>query len=197
MKQKSIAIDVDDVLADHAEAFIVFTNQNYGTNIILEDYSDDWRNIWTDVDDDEVYRRAMEFLTIESVYNFEPKEGALEVLKGLSKTSELFIVTARPSHLTEVTIKWVEKYFSGIFKGVHMVPIWEPNNTVTKADICNQIGAKHLIDDNVEHCNIAHDGGMQSIVFGNYIWNRSLDINDGVVKCSNWQDIAEYFNLHK
>ena len=197
MKQKSIAVDVDDVLAEHAEAFIVFSNQNYGTNITLEDYSDDWRNIWTDVDDDEVYRRAMEFLTTESVYNFEPKEGALEVLKELSKTSELFIVTARPSHLTEITTKWVDKHFNGIFKGVHMVPIWEPDNTVTKADICNQIGAKYLIDDNVEHCNIAHDGGMRSIIFGDYTWNRLLDIDGGVEKCKSWQDVAEYFDLHK
>ena len=197
MKQKSIAIDVDDVLANHAEAFIVFSNKNYGTNITLDGYNDHWSNIWTDVDEDEVYRRAMEFLTIESVYNFEPKEGALEVLKELSKTSELFIVTARPSHLTEVTEKWVEKHFSGIFNGIHMVPIWEPNNTVTKADICNQIGAKYLVDDNVEHCNIANDGGMQSVIFGDYMWNKPLVINSNVAKCKNWSDVAEYFNLIK
>lgn len=195
MQRKSIAIDVDDVLADHAEAFIVFSNKNYGTNLTLDNYSDHWSDIWIDVDEDEVYRRAIEFLDTDTVYGFAPKSGALEVLKKLREQADLYIVTARPSHLTETTIKWADKYFPGIFKGIHMVPIWEPNNIVTKADICKQIGAKYLIDDNVEHCNIATDGGIRSILFGDYCWNNDLAINDGVTRCNTWHDVARYFDI--
>jgi len=194
MQRKSIAIDVDDVLADHAEAFIVFSNKNYGTNLSLGNYSDQWADIWIDVDDEEVHRRAMEFLTLETVYSFQPKSGAVEVLRKLSSNADLYIVTARPSHLTDITVKWMDKYFAGIFKGIHMVPIWEPNNVVTKADICKQIGAKYLIDDNVEHCNIAIDGGITSILFGNYYWNNDLVTNDGITRCNDWQQVAKYFN---
>jgi uncharacterized HAD superfamily protein len=40
MTRQSIAIDIDDVVVAHVDAFIEFSNKNYGTNYTIEDYVD-------------------------------------------------------------------------------------------------------------------------------------------------------------
>lgn len=185
---------MDDVLAGHAEAFIQFSNGNYTTNLTIEGYSDHWTDFWGDIGHDEIERRAMEFLTYESVNQFEPKEDAMKALANLSKNNDLFVVTARPRHLLDASHRWINKHFKDIFKDIHLVPIWEPNNKITKADICKQIGATYLIDDSVSHCNLVAEGGMKAILFGDYAWNRKEYINDGVIRCKGWSEVVDCIN---
>jgi 5'(3')-deoxyribonucleotidase len=192
MTRKSIAIDLDDVLAAHVEAFIAFSNAHYDTNLTVDDYSDYWASLWH-VDDEEIERRAVEFHVPESVAGYAVKEEAIVALQKLHKNYDLYIVTARAKALLAITQKWIDKYFPGIFAGVHFVPIWEPNNKITKADICNQIGATYLIDDLPRHCNVAAESGLTAILFGDYAWNRHEPLDEGVIRCKTWDEIVDYF----
>ncbi len=194
MKKESVAIDLDDVLAAHVESFVEFSNANYGTSLGVEDYSDHWADLWG-VEHDELERRATEFHIPETVAAFEVKEEAKTALQKLSDGHDLYIVTARSLHLVDTTIDWVNKHFAGLFKDTHFVPIWEPSNTITKADICRQIGASCLIDDLARHCNVAVQGGIKAILFGDYAWNRNEEIVDGVTRCKTWDDVLSYFGI--
>jgi 5'(3')-deoxyribonucleotidase len=193
MSRKTIAIDLDDVLAEHVEAFIEFSNIYYGTNLTVDEYSDHWVDLWGEIDREEIERRAAEFHTHESTIGYKVKKDAKRVLTELGRDNDLYIVTARPRHLIDTSLEWVRTHFDGIFKGVHFVPIWEPDNTVTKADICRQIGATYLIDDLVRHCNIAAEGGITAILFGDYSWNRDQTINPVVIICKTWDDVLTSF----
>jgi 5'(3')-deoxyribonucleotidase len=193
MKKQTIAIDIDDVLANHVEAFNAFSNKTYGTDLTIEDYSDRWADFW-DLSDDEIEKRALEFQTQEEIAGFKVKDESKEALEQLKENYDLVIVTARRKHIVDTTIKWLDKYFPEVFKGIHFVPIWVPSNKITKGDICKQVGADYLIDDVPKHCNLAAEVGIKAILFGDYSWNRNTEIAKDVVRCKDWQSVLNYFN---
>lgn len=191
MSKEVIAVDVDDVLAQHIPAFVNFSNEHYGTSLEIKDYSERWGNLWG-VDWDEVERRAKLFHDTH-VSSFEAFTDADRVLLGLKSSRDLVIVTARPKHLIPATHEWLEEYYSGLFSDVHFVPIWEPDNTVSKADICKEIGADYLIDDLPKHCNIAAEVGIKALLFGDYVWRDDQVLVEGVERVNSWQEVAQYF----
>jgi 5'(3')-deoxyribonucleotidase len=192
MKRQIIAVDIDDVLADHVAAFAVFSNSKYGTNIGKHNYDDKWSNVWA-VDRNEIERRALEFHTPESIMQYELIEAAQDALEQLRKNYELAIVSARPQHVLEATEKWLETHFGAIFSHISFVPYWDLTNPKTKADICHELGASYLIDDIVKHCNIAAEEGITSLLFGDYVWNQSDEVNPKVTRVKDWQEVLEYF----
>lgn len=57
----------------------------------------------------------------------------------------------------------------------------------TKGDVCRQIGANVLVDDHVVHGESVLAAGINEvIVFGDYPWNRSVELSKGMVRCLNW-----------
>lgn len=194
MVKQSIAIDLDDVLAAHAEAFVQFSNERYKTNLTVDDYTDHWGEIWR-VEEEEAERRSAEFHTPGVAMAFGAKSEAIDTLRKLKEHYDLFVVTARNKKLIDITREWLDKEFPGIFSGIHFVPIWEPNNRITKAEISKEIGATYLIDDLVQHCNLAAEAGMIAILFGHYSWNRDDPLNKNVVRLKDWHSVGAFFNL--
>lgn len=185
MKREKIAVDLDDVLADHVEAFIEFSNQSFGTNLGVDDYSNHWREMWQ-VEQAEVQRRMTLFHVPEHIGALSVKEESREAMTKLSERFELSVVTARVQGIVDITHDWLNSYFPDVFESVHFVPIWETNERVSKADVCQQIGADLLIDDTAKHCNIVVEAGLSAILFGDYSWNREEPTAPGVVRCPNW-----------
>lgn len=194
MNKETIAVDLDDVLADHAAAFIEFSNEHYGTALTKDDYTEQWNEIWGIDDWDEILRRANEFHTPEATTSYVILQDARSSLESLAEAYSLAIVTARPKALIKTTHDWLERHLSGVFSEVHFVPIWEPDNEVTKADICRQIGAQYLIDDVVRHCNLAAQGGVNALLFGGFQWHQGEEIDKNVVQVRDWRQVLEYFD---
>jgi 5'(3')-deoxyribonucleotidase len=181
------------VLAAHIEAFIEFSNKHNDTHLTPDDYSEHWGEVWA-INHDAVERRALEFHTPEIVGNFGVIDEAERALRSLKKHSDLIVVTARPKHTIDTTNIWLKQHFQGVFSDVHFVPVWEPNNKVTKADICKNIGADYLIDDLIRHCNVAADSGITALLFGEYGWKQREEIHPEVIRVKNWQEVLEYFD---
>lgn len=196
MAKQMIAVDIDDVLADHVAAFAVFSNTKYGTDIGKHNYDDHWSNIWA-VEKAEIERRALEFHTPESIMEYELIEEAQAALDQLSQRFNLAIVSARPEHVLDATRLWLGKHFGEIFKEVHFVPYWDKINPRSKAEICKEIGASYLIDDIVKHCNLAAESGVQALLFGDYSWNQGDDIHPDVLRVKNWQEVLNYFEQQR
>ena len=190
--RKTIAVDCDDVLADHAEDVVAWTNERFGTNLTIRDYTDHWTVMWQ-LDSDAVEARAVEYHSTGRHGTFTNKADSLDVLRWLAKDYDLVVVTARRKEIVQSSLEWIKASYPGIFKDVRFVPIWTPGNTVTKADICNEIGAEYLIDDLPKHCNIAAEAGIVSLVFGDYGWNRNEEIATGVHRVKDWQSVKEFF----
>jgi len=192
MTKTIIAVDMDDVLTQHVEAFVSFSNERYRTNLTKDQYDEHWANLWH-VDREEIERRATEFHTAERIGSYDKIDEAAPVLKKLRQKYDLVIATARSKNAIEVTYSWLDKHFPGVFSEVHFVPIWEPNNTITKAQICQKIGAEYLIDDVLRHCNLAAQGGIQALLFGDYNWNKG-ETEPSVKRVKGWSEVERYFD---
>jgi 5'(3')-deoxyribonucleotidase len=192
MSKASIAIDIDDVLSNHVEAFVAFSNKEYGTDLSIDDYNERWPEIWK-ISKYQTELRAKKFHIPKNVAAYEVKQQAKAALQKLSEDFDLYIVTARSENLKDTTHEWIEKHFKGIFKEIHIVQIWFTDKKVTKAEVCKEIGAEYLIDDSVENCNIAANAGIDAILYGDYSWNENESLHDAVFRCSNWDQVLEYF----
>lgn len=194
-----IAVDIDDVLCGQNEAIMRFVNEKYGLNLTLEDYSIEgeywgyWEKVW-DVSPEEANKRLDAFHEAEGTMTQEPLDEVLEVLKDLKQRYDLIIVTARHDKQTEVTHKWLKRHFPKTFKGVHFVQIWHGNIQMTKAQVCKEVGAGYLIDDNLEHCTLAAESGVHALLFGEYGWNKSGELPNGITRVKDWRAVKEYFD---
>lgn len=203
-QQKTIAIDIDDVLSHSAEGFVAFSNERWGMQLSPDDYHEEWEVVWG-VSLEEALQRSIEFITSGAFGEFLPREAALPVLKRLAKHYKLVVLTSRRSILKPETDQWIERHFPGIFSEVHYAGIWDrdlTHETVsqaithTKAELCRELGADYLIDDQPKHCVGAAEAGIKSILFGDYKWSRDLKVLPAhVVRAHHWDEVAEYFHV--
>lgn len=193
---KTIAVDVDDVLAQSAVGLTTFSNAQWGTSLLPSDYDEHWANMWG-VDIEEVKRRTQIFYDSGIVRDYPPMEGALDALRMLKQHYNLVILTSRGSAIRQDTLDWVEKHYKDIFSDVHLSGIWDDialhKYEVTKTDICRRIGAEFLIDDQLKHCISANEAGITSILYGDYKWNHMADLPNGIERVDSWKQIEEYF----
>lgn len=190
----TIAVDVDEVLAQHAQEFVDFSNRNYGTHLTIDDYSDHWLDMWK-VDRDEGERRAKEFHNSTHISDMARLNDADKVLKELAKKYRLVIITARRLELEKVTLAWLDKHYPLLFAEVKFVNVWaHRGDVVSKAEVGRELGASYLIDDNPTQCKLAAEAGIKALLFGDYVWNRANDSVEGVTRVANWQEVKEYFD---
>jgi len=191
-----IAVDIDDVLADHAAGFVEFSNKRWDTHLTVDDYDEHWAHMWQ-IDNDETEIRAKEFHESGTVGGYDHKSHALPVLDALSERFKLIIITSRRAQVEKETRAWLAERYPGIFSEVHFSGIWdtieEGTHLATKADVCRSLGVDYLIDDQVKHCVAAAECGTKSLLFGDYAWNRTAELADGVTRVKDWNMVKRYF----
>lgn len=192
MTKLRIAIDIDDVLSANAEGFVRFSNERWGTNLTVEDYDEHWGELWK-VEHDEVERRAVEFHTSGVVAHYRHDAWAKSVLQRLREHFDLVVVTSRRRLIVKETEAWLERYFSE----VHYAGMWDTlaggRYTMTKAEMCREIGADYLVDDQLKHCLAAAEAGIPAVLFGDYTWNQAESLPERVTRCRDWGEVEAYF----
>ncbi|OGL38539.1 hypothetical protein A3J32_02300 [Candidatus Saccharibacteria bacterium RIFCSPLOWO2_02_FULL_46_7] len=196
---KTIAIDIDDVLAANAEGFVEFSNRRWGTHLKPDDYTEHWAEMWG-VDFDEVENRR-DIMVAERVFlNHRLFKEAKLVLESLSKNHKLVIVSSRGPRVQADTIDWINQSFESIFSEFHFTKIWDrpmhilEQLKMTKAEVCREIGADYLIDDQPKHCIAAAEAGITALLFGSYRWTKVDDLPKNVIKVKNWLAVEKYFD---
>ncbi len=66
---------------------------------------------------------------------------------------------------------------------------------VTKAEICQKIGAFALLDDSISHLVECAEVGVDGYLFGDYPWNQVEELPNGIVRCLDWQEVADNLNV--
>ncbi|HET7320240.1 MAG TPA: hypothetical protein VFI84_01480, partial [Candidatus Saccharimonadales bacterium] len=180
-----------------AAGWVEFSNQKWGTNLSVDDYNENWSEMWG-VDHEEGKKRAHIVYGSNVVSGFDPYDEALPVLQKLSKTYKLVIVTSRVSNIHEETLQWLERHYRDIFSEIHLAGFYEGQpkdaHIHTKAELCQQIGANYLIDDQPKHCLATAAVGIPALLFGNYAWSEAKNLPPGVSHVKNWQAVLEYFD---
>lgn len=197
MKKQVIAVDLDDVLAAGAQGFIDFTNKRWGTNLTVNDFSERWGDIWG-VELEEEIERAEVVYEARVIREFNALYKAKPVLTRLAGEYKLVIMTSRVQRMQQDTFDWLDKHYEGIFEEIHFSGFYDKitkhSHNYTKAELCREIGADYLIDDQLKHCFGAAEAGIKTLLFGDYKWNQAAKLPAGVVRVKDWTEVEEYFN---
>jgi 5'(3')-deoxyribonucleotidase len=197
-----IAIDIDDVLAQFVPAFCVYARERWGEKITPEIFTEDWSKIMKSSSLATIKERAIEMFTDTDFYNsLLPVAGANKTLQKLAEKFTLIPMTSRVSPQRDITVDWLLKYFGNIFEEVVFSGAYEADSDfsktihLSKGEICREIGASYLVDDQPKHTNGAAMAGVKAILFGDYGWNRHSAIIDNVTRAANWKEVAGYFGV--
>lgn len=137
---KSIAIDMDEVMADTLGAYIALYNREYGKGIKRDDVIG--KNI-KDVVDADKQAIVSSYIDREGFfYGLEPKEGAIEIIRQLDVHYDVYVATAAmesPNAFNEKYL-WLRDHF----------PFLNPMNFIFCGDK-SILRVDYLIDDNPKH----------------------------------------------
>lgn len=193
---KTVAIDIDDVLSMSARGLTTFSNEKWGTTLTEADFTEDLGAMW-DVDHDEITRRLKVYFASDITKDFLPMPGAAMALGELALRYKLVLVTSRVEQMMPVTREWVDRNFEGVPFEIYGSGIWDKlekdAHKQTKSQVCINLGADYLLDDQLKHCTAVSKCGIKAILFGNYAWNQADSLPKGVQRAENWQTVLDYF----
>ena len=199
---KLIAVDLDDVVHNTVEDILKYHNTTYGTQVTLDQYygaTTRPAETWSAKDDETAIRQVQSYVYTEQYLQSKPDLITKEVLNGLALKHRLIIVTGRADFVIEPTKVWIEKNLPNVFADIIHTNFYRSAvdaKVAKKVDICRSLGVDVLIDDHLEHVLTTASGGIDCILFGNYVWNQIDDttLPANVRRCLNWGDVYEYFD---
>lgn len=196
--KKTIAIDINDVIADTNEAMRLWGNRTSGVELTPEQYmvpgNDYWgyyERIWADHDVKGLDFDVFEAELIQDQAQVPLIASASLVIEELQKKFHIILLTSRNPALEAGTRVWLKEHLPGDID-LYFAKNGRLNIGRSKGEMCKELGAFMLIDDNIEHCQSAIDNGVEAIVFGEYGWQNS--VVEGAVKCRDWPAVLEYFD---
>jgi hypothetical protein len=192
-----LALDIDDVTVRQVEGFVAWSNETWGTNLTANDYSEAWHELWG-ISPDEVEVRKKLYFTDEIIGKLEVIEGAAEGITALAGLKRIVGVTSRRESLRPITEQALELIAPGAVDNVIFATYFHEGQKITrsKAEICQEIGATHLIDDHLKHCLAVSKIGVRAVLFGDYAWNHSEDeLPNSIVRAKDWPEVLAHFGL--
>ena len=191
-----IAIDIDDVVADTIGRVREWANIKTGKKLEAHHYHTDdeyWKyydTIWMrhGVADQLVFEDFMAELDVDQS-QIETNVGAKEAIEKLQQKYEIVFITSRPPSMKEATRKWLDKNIDA------SIPLYLAANPLanqtakSKGELCIELGAGLLIDDNINNCQSALDSGVEAILFGNYGWSSGAPVT--MNRCMDWAAVME------
>ncbi len=199
MKRKVVAIDIDDVVADTVSAIVHNLSVMSGRELTKE-YFQHPGEYWSYYDD------LIKRMGLGEEFNYEtvvgaieknsdlifPVEGAQIALSNLMKKMDVVFITARHVDREAETKKWIEKYFGVPAEHVHVIGNNFSGPLRAKGEVCVEIGAEWLIDDNPEHCLSAIEYGLNAILFGDYGWQHKAP--EHLYRAKTWKEVERFLN---
>lgn len=201
-QRRTIAIDIDDVLASTTDALRIWSNDRSGSSLAPEHFMDAGE-YWG------YYERVWEQHGIGHILKYDDfhadvvrDEVVIPLLPSaefaiheLTKTYNIILITSRSEDLEAVTKRWIDSHF-----GAHNIEIYFAKNhryhynqaTKSKGQLCKELGASLLVDDSVQHCESALSEGIEAILFGEYGWQKPFPV--GLKRCQDWPAVLEYLN---
>jgi len=182
-----IAVDLDDVLADSLTSFIEFYNKYYDKELRYEDFTAYTLNEIKRIPREEENKILEHFDKSEYFDNIKPMRDAVEVIEELSKKHEIIIITSRTKDKEQKTINWVNKFLKGI-KKVYFIRKNYHEKPKTKSEICKEINANILIEDNLSYAKNCAENGIK-VLLVDYPWNQEKNLHPLIRRVKSWKEI--------
>ncbi|MFD0675230.1 hypothetical protein [Cohnella sp. GCM10027633] len=186
MKNIKIVVDLDNTLLDATTPHLKYYNLASGLNFTKEDVIEFYiyrLYNWNKEERDRIYYEHGYNIHWESV----PYLMSIETLNQLFMQHHITIMTARPSHYRDVTVKWLEYYGAKYHDLVF---------TESKYSEFRNIEADVLVDDAPHYAMEFSQVGTPVILF-NQPYNDQID-NEYIYRATSWKAVEEHIiNLNK
>jgi 5'(3')-deoxyribonucleotidase len=188
-----LALDFDDVIFPFMHTFVPHYNENYQAEFSVEDYHTfEFHEVWGGT-------RERAFDVVGSFFHrphdgIAPMPGAIEGVNELARHFDLVIVTARDESLRVHTEKWLQDAFPNVFSQVFLCNSYvlsAGDTRRTKIEVVEAVNAVGLVDDSLHHTSQVAEAGRLAILFGDYAWNRTEVLPEGVIRSHDWPHIVE------
>ena len=189
MKNKKVlAIDCDEVISETTDSFIDFCNAETNYKFSRSMFKTYNHEKDLGISSSEVSKLYIDFYNSKYLISSSQVEGAKKALEILSKDNELILVTARHESVRKQTQEWLDKNFPKLFSNMYFSKNdYSDFGTMTKSEICEDIGASMLIDDHygyLKDCNADMD-----LFLLNKPWNEKLEIGSKVSRVDSWGEV--------
>lgn len=187
-----LAVDVDDVLYPLVPLYAKYHNEHHGTSLTPADFNEYIFENVTKVSPEEYAKRFRHFGSLGGFEEQRFVESSQAAVEQLSGQYQLVVITSRWPDWEQETIGWLKRYFPETFRKVHFANSYtQRDRNVTKADICQDIGAQILIDDSLSTLTDCASKGIRGLLFGDYAWNKASQLPSGVQRVQNWNEVVE------
>ncbi len=191
-----IAIDIDDVVANSIARVREWANEKTGRVIEPHHYHTDdeywnyYNSIWLrhGVADQLVFEDYMTELDVDQS-KIKTHVNAKEAILKLRENYELVFITSRPPSMKDSTRRWLDENIDTSIPLYLAVNPLSNQTAKSKGELCIELGAGLLIDDNVDNCNSALDAGVGAILFGDYGWNKNAP--ETMQRGADWNEVLE------
>lgn len=196
-----VALDLDEVLGGFLPALVRYHNAVHGSSLAPGKFrSYRFCETWGGTDQEAVDKVFEFFKTDYFLRDVRPVDGAVAAVTRLAALCDVVVVTSRQHEIEQQTRDWLDLHFPGLIRSVHFGNHWakdsphpdlDHHTKRTKADMCKEVGAIALVDDNVGYCVECSDKlGIPTVVFGQYGWNtdEKHEAKGKVVRASTWAE---------
>jgi len=198
MKRPVIAVDIDDVLVDSAASILGDYNKKYGTSLTKNHYYSKDIKVLEVEHYDIAAERFGKYIASKEYTDMPPISGAVSAINRLSSRYDFVGVTSRPEFIAEATNKWLKKHFkSGIIKAIYtsfvMGSVSQQSSILTKAGVCQELGASYMIEDHLGHVLPVSELDI-TVFLIDQPWNQAGALPKNVIRVKNWLEIEKYLD---
>ncbi|PID34997.1 MAG: hypothetical protein CR971_00325 [candidate division SR1 bacterium] len=194
MKNKLIAVDMDEVLLETAKGLLNFYNYTFAEKPIQ--YNDIIRYNFETIPGYETtveyaVEYFMNFLESSEAKNILPVQWAKDKLNYLKSLGYKFvIITGRAEKLEHISREYIKKHYPNIFEEMYFCGYYTENQK-DKYTVCQELGITTIIEDHLENSIKYAQQGIEVILLDkprNQDYNPQ--IHKHITKVKSWDEIT-------
>jgi 5'(3')-deoxyribonucleotidase len=188
--KKTIAVDLDDVLANTTDHLREYYNHRFGTDIKLEDHKTYMLNDLWNCSMQKTIDIIYDFLESDYGKSIIPFAGSQYAIDILDKKYDLIILTSRPLDFSDLTASWVNKYFPNKFKEIVITNKMAKNKLPSreKCDICVEKKIDIMIEDNLHYAMQNANYNVMTYLMDRP-WNQAEKLPTLIKRVYAWNEI--------
>lgn len=184
-----IGVDIDEVVLEFFERYLILFNKKFNTNFKLNDITN--YHFWeiTGVPKQDCLDLAHEMHVSENQNNVSLVEGVEDAIFKLKKDYNVYFITSRPEKYRDVMTKTLRTIFTNLkFKIFFSSGVW--GVAKTKGELCNELGITVMVEDNADYALTCAKAGVKTFLLDKP-WNQEYEPNKNLIKVKNWPEILE------
>lgn len=182
-----IGIDIDEIIVEFLEGYILHYNKKYNSNVKLEQFHS--YNFWEvlPLTKEQVISLAEEFFESNYFEEIALVKGSKKALLELIKNNSLYFITSRPSHWQSKTVTFFKKHLPTHKYEIIFSSDFHNAGSNTKSQICSSLGVNVMIEDNKHYALDCAKQGI-SVLLLDKPWNKGA-VHEKIKRVFSWEEI--------